>query len=418
MAPNETSQKEEKPKNGNPRWLNKFFFNDILRKELEYFKIIRVGIAPATGKGENYASIMYRVKLQIENKEKHVLQKTFIVKALPDLGVHQDMIKQFNVFPKEIEMYDTLIPAFEKMYEDVGVKIRFGPSCLMASNEPTDVIVMEDLNEKGYKVANRQVGLDLHHCEILLAKLAKFHAASVLYYEKNGPFKECFKDGIYSEKMRPVFEQFYEANLKLFTEVIATYDVTPKFGEMMKNWKDAIMERCFKIVKPDPNGFNCLNHGDLWVNNFMYKYDSSGKAKDLVLVDYQMCHYTSPAIDLNYFIFTSCHKDIKLAKMDYLIQYYHKNLVSSMELLKCTTKPLSLLDLQIDMLRKLPYGLSSTVGTFAICVAEASDESEMETFTRTDEKAVKYKKKLYTNPIYVDALKQLVPFFDAKGALD
>ncbi|XP_059620938.1 uncharacterized protein LOC132264676 [Phlebotomus argentipes] len=418
MSPNDTSQKEEKPKSGNPKWLNKFFFNDILRKEFESFKVIRVGIAPATGKGENYASVMYRVKLQVENKEKHVVQRNYIVKALPDLGVSQDMIKQFNVFPKEIEMYDNILPAFEKMYEDVGVKIRFGPSCLMAGSEPTDVIVMEDMSEKSYKMANRKVGLDLDHCELLLDKLAKFHAASVVYREKNGPYKECFKNGIYSENMRPMFKQFFEANAKLFMEVSEEWGLTPKFRQLMTTWESGLMERCFEIVKEDPNFFNCLNHGDIWCNNSMFKYDSSGKVKDCILVDYQMCHYASPAIDLNYFIFTSLQKDIRLAKMDHLVQYYHTQLVSAMKLLKSTTTPPTLLDLQIEMLRKMHYGVSSTIGTFAICVADGSDESEMETFTRTDEKATDFKRKVYTNPIFVDALKQLVPFFDAKGLLD
>uniref|UniRef100_A0A1L8DYN9 Putative ecdysteroid kinase n=1 Tax=Nyssomyia neivai TaxID=330878 RepID=A0A1L8DYN9_9DIPT len=418
MSPNETSQKEEAPKNAIPKWLNKFFFNDMLRKEFESFRVIRVSIAPATGKGENYASVMYRVKLQLENKEKNIVQKSFIVKTIPDLGIHQEMLKQFNVFPKEIEMYSNIIPAFEKMYENAGVKITFGPRCLLAGFEPTDVIVMEDMIEKNFTMANRKVGLDLEHCELLLGKLAKFHAASVVYREKNGPYKDCFKEGIYSEKMKPMFEQFYQASQQLFVDVAAKWNLTPKFTNTLLNMKDDLMEKVFKVVKEDPNFFNCLNHGDMWCNNSMFKYDSTGKVKDVILVDYQMCQYASPVIDLNYFIFTSCHKDIKLAKLDYLVQYYHTNLVSSLKLLNSTTKPPTLLELQIEMLKKMYYGVSSVIGTFAICVADASDESEMETFMRTDEKATEFKMKVYTNPTYVNALKELVPFFEAKGLLD
>uniref|UniRef100_A0A7G3AMN6 Putative secreted protein n=1 Tax=Lutzomyia longipalpis TaxID=7200 RepID=A0A7G3AMN6_LUTLO len=70
------------------------------------------------------------------------------------------------------------------------------------------------------------------------------------------------------------------------------------------------------------------------------------------------------------------------------------------------------------MLRKMFFGVTTVLGTFAICVADSSDESEMETFMRTDEKANEFKMKVYTNPRFVDALKELVPFFEAKGLLD
>lgn len=104
--------------------------------------------------------------------------------------------------------------------------------------------------------------------------------------------------------------------------------------------------------------------------------------------------------------------------MDYIIQYYHSQLVSALKLLNSTTKPPTLLELHIDVLKKMHYGLASAIGTFAICVADASEESEMATFTRTDEKANEFKRKVYTNPIFVDALKEIIPFFEAKGILD
>lgn len=154
----------------------------------------------------------------------------------------------------------------------------------MAGSEPTEVIVMEDVTEKNYKMANRKTGLDLAHCELLLAKLAKFHAASVVYREKNGPYKECFKNGIYSENMRPIFEQFYSANADLLTEIAAEWNLTPKLNNAMLNWRDHMLDRCFEVVKEDPNSFNCLNHGDMWCNNSMFKYDSTGKVKDVILV--------------------------------------------------------------------------------------------------------------------------------------
>lgn len=40
------------------------------------------------------------------------------------------------------------------------------------------------MNVSGFKMANRLDGLDLDHVKLVMTKLAKFHAASALFYEK------------------------------------------------------------------------------------------------------------------------------------------------------------------------------------------------------------------------------------------
>lgn len=40
------------------------------------------------------------------------------------------------------------------------------------------------MNASGFKMANRMEGLDLDHVKLLMVKLAKFHAASAIFYEK------------------------------------------------------------------------------------------------------------------------------------------------------------------------------------------------------------------------------------------
>jgi hypothetical protein len=47
--------------------------------------------------------------------------------------------------------------------------------------EPDPVIVLEDLGFLNYKMGNRLIGVDFEHCRQVMKKLARFHAASVVY---------------------------------------------------------------------------------------------------------------------------------------------------------------------------------------------------------------------------------------------
>lgn len=106
------------------------------------------------------------------------------MKLLLHGGPIEEIIEQYNAFPKEIKVYSELIPAFEEIWEKAGYPVQFGPRCLFTSENPNSVIVMDDLKANGYKMLNRQKGLTLDETKILIAKIAKFHTASVIHYDE------------------------------------------------------------------------------------------------------------------------------------------------------------------------------------------------------------------------------------------
>lgn len=56
-----------------------------------------------------------------------------------------------------------------------------------------NVIILEDLILKGYRLIEDKTGLDLPHAKVVLGKLAKFHAMSAVLHTKvkfhNFPFR-------------------------------------------------------------------------------------------------------------------------------------------------------------------------------------------------------------------------------------
>lgn len=117
---------KELPK-GYPSWVDRFYFNDILRKKYSQFKVVRFNVAPLHGKGENYASQMFRVKLTVENPDTGLDHPDFVVKTCLETEMPPEVKELFNVFPKEIQMYTEVLPTFVQMFKAIGETVRFGP---------------------------------------------------------------------------------------------------------------------------------------------------------------------------------------------------------------------------------------------------------------------------------------------------
>lgn len=101
-----------------PEWLNAEFFRSNLNLAGEVsLKSVKFGCA----KGENFASMIFRVELETRGKS-----RSLIVKTRPVGGLSEEYSKKFSIFPKETEMY-AIIDRFEKIYSSIGSEITFAP---------------------------------------------------------------------------------------------------------------------------------------------------------------------------------------------------------------------------------------------------------------------------------------------------
>lgn len=167
--------------------INDDFFNEIVERKLKIsrdkFKVRLVFIMPATGKNENYASVVYRVKISVELLETN--ERVFVSAIIKALITTIPELKGFGIFPRERLMFDEIIGSFEDIWRDVaGEIVTFGPQCLAVHSDPYEIIVLDDLKVSGFEVLDRKIGVNLDQAKAVMKILAKFHAAGAVRYQK------------------------------------------------------------------------------------------------------------------------------------------------------------------------------------------------------------------------------------------
>jgi len=130
-----------------------------------------------------------------------------------------------NLFPKEIEMYSTYVPAFEQLYKDAGLPVTFSAKSFRLSKDVSEeYLILENLQTGGFKMCDRMKGMDLEHSKSTLKKLAQWHAASLKYKELNGSYPPKYNNGIFTEQTAAMFKGMFAQTKKAYMEEVAKFD--------------------------------------------------------------------------------------------------------------------------------------------------------------------------------------------------
>lgn len=137
-----------------------------------------------------------------------------------------DKIETYGLFPKELNMYKTYLPAFEALYKAAGQDIQLAPKCLHTEQREDSIhFIFEDLTVKKFKDVNRVNGLDMAHMKCALEKLAEFHAASSVYEELQGPYPSEFNDGFVLSSAEEFLKDSFKVKEASFKKSMATWGV-------------------------------------------------------------------------------------------------------------------------------------------------------------------------------------------------
>ncbi|CAD6238140.1 GSCOCG00008411001-RA-CDS [Cotesia congregata] len=385
-----------------PAWLTAKFIECVLKdaNNDNSISVIQISVTNATNKGDNYSSELYRVNFDV-TRDGIAGKGSVIVKAnYSTEGVHKDLIEDTKVFDNEIQMMTKTLREMESVLQD-GTK--FGGRCYYSQVKNPAMLIIEDLTPLGFKLADRQAGLDLPHCKLALQRLAKFHASSVLVCEKDPQVRKDHRRGMFSAEFPPAVLTFFISGMRSLAK---TADSWPELSEdckkKLKKIADAAYSKACEIGKLREDEFNVINHGDFWVNNMMFKYDK-GNITDHIFVDFQMCHYGTPAFDLLYFLNTSVSEEVLMDHKDHLIEEYHKTLFETMRKIGCKTCAPTLEYITTILAEKEFIGFLFSCTAFPIMIVDKSDVQGLEEMLEGDQTDFNAKANEMSHPAWLTA---------------
>lgn len=342
-----------------------------------------------TQKGDNYATVVTSVSVvfTLNGSDESV---SYIVK------LHRQILQNFFadfghvIFIKEAGFYSELAPLLTTELKDIGLTGLRVPKYLCSFLEKeSEMIFLEDLRPRGFKMYDRRKGMDVAHARLVLQELAKLHAASVLLQarlpdqdlsEKYEFLKLDWTN--YSENAEKEINFLFShtmTNAKDILQKIGGNETAEEWLEKCKTASFQVMER--HLVRSPP--FDVICHGDCWNNNILFRYNEEGVPVDIMLVDLQLSRHASAATDLNYFMFTSFNGDVRQAnEQDFLTTYYDtfRSVIEAGH----APVPFTHEELLREHRNKYEFGLLFATMAITAVISEAKDIPDMENIKEED----------------------------------
>lgn len=318
--------------------LKEIVMTDYIRQSLdivassEGFRNYEIIFDHGSNIGDGFVGIILKVKIKENDSDKSL---SVLAKIPPQNKARREMPGTMVTFEREVYLYNVLLPELIAFQKEKRVNRSQGffniPKVYYADYDSElrdSIIVMEDLRETGHRMWDKYKPIDLEHSKLLMESLGRLHALSFAmkkkkpeFFEKLHNLKDIFVALIEDENMKGFLEQ----SMVRCCETLDPNDTKnrQKFMKIAQNMSET-MASCVNIEASEP--YAVLNHGDCWMNNFLYHYDRRGKPDEIVFIDWQISRYCSPVVDLAYFIFICTDKQTRDKHFDELLNLYHRSL--------------------------------------------------------------------------------------------
>uniref|UniRef100_A0A8D9AKX3 CHK kinase-like domain-containing protein n=1 Tax=Cacopsylla melanoneura TaxID=428564 RepID=A0A8D9AKX3_9HEMI len=301
---------------------------ETVKKDLPGIENVESVVAGCEKEAQNFMALVYRVLVRFNTSNE---SQWLFVKVRPKAEDQLTEWASFDIaFKNECQAYQNLKELDFPMAK-----------CYLAT---PDMIILEDLVSKGFKMMDKLKGLDLVQTKLVLEKLAKFHQSSILLRkEKASSFVTL------SSKFQDLYMNFniFPDNSDYLDKIVGFLededeDVKTIIKEYANGVVYSLVKQFIKLNKGNKDHVLLgINHGDCWINNMMLREEQTSETDsgtnttvEMKFVDLQSIDVNSVLVDLVTFLVTSVEFQVLIEHYPNLIEHYWTHLNISQILLK------------------------------------------------------------------------------------
>ncbi|GLH00633.1 Putative ecdysteroid kinase [Gryllus bimaculatus] len=420
MSPNSEEIRRQLEQDEDGSWIDNRLLEEILE---DGAVVLRIDLKPATSKGDNFLSILHKTYVEYRlPRSNEVRVKKLIVKGLPSTEFLRKYVADVHAFDREIEVYGEVLP---RLYAFADARLgdnsfeRFSAGYHKVVRPNT--LILDDLNEEGFVVPPRRDRLDFAQSRLVIENLARFHALSAVYAEHRPNYISHFDDKLYCSDTRDTINNIYTPQIISIVQEIRTWGCFEHIAKKLEALKDTLVDKLIELRNPVKPERNVLIHGDCWINNILFKYSESNQPIEVRFVDFQMTHASSPAIDLNFFLFSSPRKEVREKRFEDLLHIYCHEFKQWTSKLDYKGTPFTLEEIREEINRTLLFGFASVITTMAVVLADPEDSPDLSKVTEEQAasgEGMNMFEKVYKSSAFRDAFEYLLPYFDSRGVFE
>lgn len=202
---------------------------------------------------------------------------------------------------------------------------------------------------------------------ILFQALGRFHASSLamkhIDKQQFQRMKSQIHEVIFVPESMSVFSPSLENSLRMAVSSLKMSSGAGQFvvedaAHKLQTLRGRTFYTLQSLVSPK-EPLSVLCHGDFWINNLVFHYSDDEKScvDDVKFIDVQVARYSSLAVDILHFLYTSLEPNILRDYYDDLLNEYYMSLSETLQRLAPSAVAISQEDIQNEIETHALYGL-------------------------------------------------------------